>query len=93
MANPTSLPEPRCGATLPDGRDCPGTTAATITAEHPKTGSATVLWRCRDHLSAAVDTLARTCPDTVITATLLKSGVNPAPQPNPPAKPHLRVCK
>jgi hypothetical protein len=101
MQNPTSPPEPPCGATLPGRRDCPGTPAATITAEHPRTGHVIRLWRCRDHISATVDTLARTRPDAVITTTLLNTAnpsntsntSNTSPQPDEPAKPHLRLCQ
>jgi hypothetical protein len=92
MPNPIPLPDPPCGAALPDGGDCPGETAATITAEHPTTGYATLLWRCRDHIGTAVDTLTRTCPDTVITTALLETA-EPSPQPDPPAKPRLCLCK
>jgi hypothetical protein len=84
MPNPIPLPDPPCGATLPDGGDCPGATTATITAEHPTTGYAMMVWRCLDHIGAAADTLARTCPDSVITATPLEAAT-PSPQPDPPA--------
>jgi hypothetical protein len=39
MTNPIPLPDPPCGATLPDGGDCPTATAAIITAEHPATAT------------------------------------------------------
>jgi hypothetical protein len=97
MPNPIPLPDPPCGATLPDDGDCPGETAAIITAEHPTTGYATLIWRCRDHIGAAVDTLVSTCPDTIITATplaLAKPPPQPEPEPDPPAsqpKPQLHL--
>src|SRR5215475_12531252 len=74
---------PPCGAALPDGGDCPGEAVAIITAEHSATGYAALVWRCPDHIGAAVDTLARACPDTLIAATPLKIA-EPPPQPDPP---------
>jgi hypothetical protein len=92
MLNPIpTLPDPLCGATLPDGGDCPSPSTVTIAAEHP-TGNALLVWRCGEHITPAVGTCVQTCPDSIVTVTPLALIEQPPPsEPAPPAKPQLHL--
>jgi hypothetical protein len=91
MFDPIPLPDPPCGATLPDGDYCPSPSAAIVAAEH-STGAAVLLWRCQDHIGASVDHFVRACPDAVITVTPL-TVAEPAPPPDSPHGGPLRLVK
>jgi hypothetical protein len=92
MSNPIpTLPDPLCGATLPTGGDCSAASTVIIAAEHP-TGNCLLVWRCREHITAAVDTCLQTCPDSQVTITPLAIIEQPPqPEPQPAAKPQLHL--
>jgi hypothetical protein len=85
MSNPIpTLPDPLCGATLPDGGDCPSASTAIVAVEATH-GSSLLVWRCLEHIAAVVDARVRSWPDTVITITPL-TATEPSPQQDPPAR-------
>jgi hypothetical protein len=84
---PLHLPDPPCSGALPDGSDCPAPAAATITAEHPTIGCTMLVWRCRDHIGAAVDAIFRACPGATVVTSPLSAAESPHPKPRPQSEP------
>jgi hypothetical protein len=84
MSNLIPLPDPPCGATLPDGSYCPSASSAIVAVEATY-GSSLLVWRCLEHIAAAVDANVRSWPEAVITVTPL-TAAEPSPQPDPPAR-------
>jgi hypothetical protein len=84
---PLHLSDPPCSAALPDGGDCPAAATATITVEHPRIGITMMIWRCRDHIGAAVDAIVRSRPDSVVVTSPLTAFQSPHPKPEPRPEP------
>jgi hypothetical protein len=86
MSNPIpTLPDPLCGATLPDGGDCPSASSAIVAVEAAH-GSCLLVWRCLEHIAAAVDASVRSWPENVVTVTPLTAAEPSPQQPDPPTR-------
>jgi hypothetical protein len=70
MTNLIPLPDPPCGAALPDGSSCPAASTAVVTAEHPA-GRVLLAWTCPDHIAPSVEASVRSCPDAIVAVTPL----------------------
>jgi hypothetical protein len=97
MANPTlpPLPDPPCGATMPDGQPCPHDSTVVVAAEWT-TGYSMAVWRCHDHVGASVEATLRYSGDAVVTVTPLArfdEATEPAPEPPPTGERSLRLLR
>jgi hypothetical protein len=81
MSDFTPLPNPSCGAALPDGTVCPSDSAVMVASEWP-TGYSMAVWRCHGHVGASVEAALRHSDDAIITVTPLAI-IDQPPEPAP----------